>query len=148
MGPEYWVTTLDITPFAVAQKHVYENAEELYDISPGGEIYAFLGMKDHLLVTNLVEANTSKTLQTVPYRVKLLNDEHRLLVRDFSSAESEWKLLENEKITCTFSGLTNSRFSWKLSKSGENFAVLTSSNNVIIWNVSSCSIKNVLHFGK
>ncbi len=148
MGPEYWLTTLDITPFAVAEKHVYEDTEELYDISPGGEIYAFLGMKDHLLVTNLVEANTSKTLQTVPYRVKLLNDEHRLLVRDFSAEESEWKLLENGNIACTFSGLTNSRFSWELSENEETFAVLTSSNDVIIWNVSSCSIKNVLHFGK
>lgn len=148
MGPEYWVTTLDITPFAVAQKHVYEDAEELYDISPNGKIYAFLGMKDHLLVTNLVEANTSKTLQSVPYRVKLLNDEHRFLVRDFSATESEWKLLENGNIACTFSGLTNSRFSWELSENGEFFAVLTSSNDVIIWNVSSCSIKNVLHFGK
>lgn len=147
MGPEYWVTSLNITPKATVQKQVHENTNELYDISPNGKIYAFLGMHDNSLVTNLVDANTSKVLQTVPYRVKLLGNENRFLVRDFSITNSEWGLWENKSITCNFDGLINSKFGWELSEDGRFFATITPDNDVTIWSVSDCSIKNVLHFG-
>jgi len=148
MGPEYWVTALDIVPTATAQKQVFESMNELYDISPSGKIYAFLGIQDNILITNLVEAETSKVLRTIPYRVKLLGDENRFLIRDFSSVDSEWGLWENESVTCNFEGLTSSKFGWELSGNEQAFVTISSNKDVIIWNVSDCSIKNVLHFGR
>lgn len=147
MGPEYWVTTVDITPTATAQKQAYESGNELYDISPNGKFYAFLGIQDNLLITNIVEAETSKVLRTIPYRVKLLGDKNRFLIRDYSSEDSEWGLWENESVICYFEGLTNSKFDWELSENGKNFATISAGSDVIIWNVSDCSIKNLLHFG-
>jgi WD40 repeat protein len=105
MGPEYWVTTVDITPTTTAQEQAYESVNELYDISPNGKIYAFFGIQDNLLITNIVEAKTSKILRTIPYRVKLLDDENRLLIRDYSSLDSEWGLWENEGVTCNLKDL-------------------------------------------
>ncbi len=148
MGPEYWLTTVDIIPTTTAHKQAYENINELYDISPNGKIYAFLGVQDNLLITNLVEAETSKVLRTVPYRVKLLGDENMFLIRDYSSVDSEWGVWENESVTCNFEGLTNPKFVWELSENGQVFATISSNNDVLIWNALDCSIKNVLHFGK
>ncbi len=148
MGPKYLVTTVDITATATAQEIEHESLNELYDISPNGKVYAFLGSQENSRITKLIEAGTSKVLRTIPYRVKLFDNENRFLVRDFFSLDSEWGLWENENIICNFEGLTNSKFDWELSANGQIFTTMSSDNDVIIWDVSDCSIKNVLQLGK
>ena len=148
MGPKYLVTTIDIAPRATSQEIAHENLDELYDISPTGKIYAFIGSQDNSRITRLIDAETSKVLRTIPYRVKLLGDENRFLVRDFFALDGKWGLWENERIMCSFDKLTDLKFGWELSEKGQNFVTISSNSDVIIWNVSDCSIKNVLHFGK
>jgi WD40 repeat protein len=145
MGPQYWVTTVDIAPTATSNEIVYDNFDALYDVSPNGEIYAFMSSQENLRVTKLIDSKTSQTLAVIPYKVELLdNDINHFLVRDFLSTNDEWKLWKNGNVACNFEGLTGDYH--KFSANGKILATTTIEMDVIIWNVSDCSRKNVLQF--
>jgi WD40 repeat protein len=145
MGPQYSVTTVNIAPKSTSQKITYDNFDTLYEVSPNGEIYVFMSSQENLRVSKLVDAKTFQTLEIIPYKVEFLdNDKNHFLVRDFLSTNDEWKLWENGNVVCNFDGLTSNYH--KFSANGELLATTTLEMDVIIWNISDCSRKNVLHF--
>ena len=146
MGPQYSITSADITPSLTALETTYDSFDILYDVSPNGKIYAFMSSQENLRETKVIDIETSKLLETIPYKVEFLdNNESHFLVRDFISTDDEWKLWENGKVVCNFDGPTSSNI--RLSANGNFFTTTTPENDVIIWKVSDCSIKNILHFG-
>ncbi len=152
-GYQHFVTTLDITPTADTQEIAYDNSDTLYNVSPSGKIYAFMSSQENSQVTKLIDSQTSQVLEIIPYEVIFLDDsKNHYLIREFLSTDSEWQLWENGSVSCNFNGLIShlQRFSndFEFSTSGEIFATITLDMNVIIWNVSDCSIKNVIYFGE
>jgi WD40 repeat protein len=146
MGPQYRVTTVDIAPTGASQEIAYDNFDMLYDVSPNGEIYAFMNSQGNSRVTKLIDAKTSQVLDIIPYKVKLLEDDkHHFLIRDFLSTDGDWGLWKNGNVSCNFRGLTSKDLDF--SKKGNIFATTTSEMDVIIWKISDCSIQKVLHFG-
>lgn len=147
-GYQYYVTAIDITPTTNSQEIAYENFDTLlYNVSPSGKIYAFMSSQENSRITKLTDAQTSLVLATIPYEVKFFDDStNHFLIRDFFSTDGEWQLWENGDVLCNFNGLTSKDF--EFSTSGKIFATTTSDMDIIIWNVSDCSIKNVIHFGR
>jgi WD40 repeat protein len=145
-GHQYLVTTLDITLTADSQEIAYNNSDTLYNVSPGGKIYAFMSGQENSRVTKLIDSQTSQVLEIIPYEVKFFDDsKNHFLIREFFPTDSEWQLWENGNISCNFKGLISKDF--EFSTSGKIFATTTPDMNVIIWNVSDCSTQNVIYFG-
>lgn len=147
LGHQFFATTLDITSTAAPQEIVYENIDRLYNISPSGKIYAFMSGQGNSQVTKLIDSQTSQVLEIIPYEVIFFDDsKNHFLIREFFSTYSEWQLWENGNVSCNFNGLIGKDF--EFSTSGKIFATTTPDMNVIIWNVSDCSTKNVIYFGR
>jgi hypothetical protein len=60
----------------------------------------------------------------------------------------EWGLWENGNIVCRYDGLVYPlRFVWDLSSNNEVFISRSDKQEITIWNVADCSIRNILKFG-
>lgn len=125
------------------EEFAYEDGE-LYDVSPEGNLLAIANY-DEQRGTKLVDAETRKILTIVYNEVRFFRDDTQFLVHGF--VDNKWELWSNENIVCTFDGIIGSP-GWKISLDGKTFVVVTSNNDIQIWNISNCQIRKIVPFGK
>jgi WD40 repeat protein len=118
-----------------------------YDISSDGNILAvFKPNNNGQELTTLVDLKSNNKLGDIPYMVKLLDDSSHYLVRGDIYNESEWGLLKNGSVICNYKGLVYPfHFIWELSANNEVFISSETEKEILIWDVATCSIKNVLN---
>lgn len=143
MGPELSVLVNLDDPSDV-QEH--QNGV-LYDVSSNGKVHAIWDSQGDALSTTLIDAESGTPIMTIPYKVKLLNDEKRFLVRGDLYSPIEWGLWEDGVVKCHFADLLLPSFDGELSANNEVFITYNykSPGGISVWDVSTCSVINVVN---
>ena len=146
MGPEL-STLVNLDDPSDVQE--YQNGV-LYDISSNGKVHAIQDSQGDALSTTLIDAESGTLIMTIPYRVKLLNDEKRFLVRGNSYSPVEWGLWEDGAVKCHFSDLLSLSFDGQFSANNEVFITYNykSPREISVWDVSSCLVINVINLAE